>query len=87
MYLKYWIVEQIINIMGKGFYRDDIPLVGPVLVRTYYILMGASIGVNTRIHRNAKLGQADLLTIGDNVMIDHATIRPFAVEEVNSNSI
>ena len=27
------------------------------------------------------LGQADLLTIGDDVALDHCTVRPFALEE------
>ena len=44
--------------------------------------MGASIGRNVKIHRDAKIGQADLLTIGDNVCIDNAIIRPFSIEEV-----
>lgn len=81
MYLQWWIVEQIINIMGKGFYRDDIPIVGAYLTRIYYRLMGASIGRNVRIHHNAKLGQYDLLSIGDDATIDNAYIRPFALEE------
>jgi len=38
---------------------------GPYLVRLYYRLMGASIGRNVTIHKDAKLGQADLLTIGE----------------------
>eukprot|EP01038_Epipyxis_sp_PR26KG_P006462 gene6462-8890_t len=81
MYLKWWIVEQMINILGKGFFRDDLPIIGPNLVRMYYILMGAKIGVNVKIHKDAKLGQADLLTIGDDVAIDNAIIRPFSIEE------
>ena len=85
MYLKWWIVEQIVNIMGKGFFRDDIPIIGPTLVRWYYVLMGATIGVGVSIHKDAKLGQADLLTIEDNVAIDNATIRPFSIEEVRMN--
>ena len=48
--------------------------------------MGAKIGNNARIHRNAKLGQADLIDIGDDVTIDQAIIRPFALEEVNQKS-
>lgn len=83
MYLKWWIVEQIVNIMGKGFFRDDLPIIGPSLVRYYYIMMGARIGSNVSIHKDAKLGQADLLSIGDNVAIDNATVRPFAIEEVS----
>ena len=32
MYLKWWIVEQIINIMGKGFFRDDLPIIGSLVI-------------------------------------------------------
>jgi len=81
MYLKWWLVEQIIRIVGTGIFRDDFPLIGTFLVRFYYTLMGASIGKNVKIHRNAQLGQADLLAIGDNVVIDDAVVRPFALEE------
>mmetsp|Transcript_1799 Transcript_1799/g.2830 ORF Transcript_1799/g.2830 Transcript_1799/m.2830 type:complete len:1652 (-) Transcript_1799:132-5087(-) len=81
MYLRWWLVEQIHLIFGKGFVDDDIPIIGNYLVRMYYSLMGASIGRNVCIHKDAKLGQADLLTIGDDVVIDAATVRPFALEE------
>ena len=81
MYLKWWLTEQIINIMGKGYFRDDLPVIGPHMVRMYYSLMGAKIGKNVKIHKDAKIGQADLLTIGDNVAIDNCIIRPFALEE------
>jgi acyl carrier protein len=83
MYLKWWLVEQIINIMGKGYYRDDIPIVGQMLSRFYYRMMGAKIGKNVRIHRDAKLGQFDLLTIDDDVAIDNAVVRAFGLEEVS----
>lgn len=87
MYLKWWLVEQIVNIMGKGFFRDDLPIIGVHMVRWYYILMGASIGANVKIHKDAKLGQADLLTICDNVSLDNCIIRPFALEEVRKERI
>ena len=44
--------------------KDDFPIIGSYLVRLYYVLMGARIGSNVKIHKDAKLGQADLLTIG-----------------------
>ncbi len=75
-------MEQFVNIFGKGIFRDDLPIIGPHLVRIYYELMGAKIGKNVKIHRDAKLGQADLLVIGDDCVIDQATLRPFAVDEV-----
>jgi acyl carrier protein len=39
MYLKWWLVEQIVKVLGVGIYRDDFPLCGPFLVRFYYTLM------------------------------------------------
>ena len=44
--------------------QDDFPIIGSHLVRLYYVLMGAKIGNNVKIHKDARLGQADLLTIG-----------------------
>jgi acetyltransferase-like isoleucine patch superfamily enzyme len=44
-------------------------------------VQGASIGSNVRIHKRAILGQADLLAIGDNVVIEEATVLPFGLEE------
>lgn len=81
MYLKWWLMEQISNILGRGYYRDDIPIIGPSLTRFYYRLMGAKIGRNVRIHKDAKLGQYDLLQFGDDVLIDSAIVRPFGLEE------
>lgn len=47
----------------------------------FLIFEGAQIGKNVSIHSKAKLGQPDLLIIGDNVCIDDATVRPFGLEE------
>ena len=82
MYLRWWLVEQIVNIAGKGVFRDDLPIVGSHLVRLYYVMMGATIGSNVKIHKDARIGTvADLLVIGDDVTIDNATCRPFSLEE------
>lgn len=81
MYLKWWLVEQIFRIAGRGIYRDDFPVFGTFLVRFYYTLCGATIGKNVKISRHAQLGQADLLAIGDDVIIDSATVLPFSLEE------
>jgi hypothetical protein len=35
MYLRWWIVEQIVNIMGKGFFKDDFPIIGTRLAYMY----------------------------------------------------
>ena len=50
-------------------------------MRLYYALLGARIGKRAQIHRLANLGQADLLSIGDDVALDQCTVRPFALDE------
>eukprot|EP01038_Epipyxis_sp_PR26KG_P009637 gene9637-12976_t len=81
MYLKWWIAEQLIEIMGKGYFTDDLPIIGGYLSIMYYRLMGAKIGRNCKISKEAKLGQYDLITLGDDVAIDKATVLPFGLEE------
>lgn len=56
---------------------------GPSMVRWYYEMMGARIGEGVSIHKDAKLGQVDLLHFEDGVAIDNCTIRPFSIEEVS----
>jgi hypothetical protein len=82
MYLKWWIVEQIIHLFGSGIFFQDLPFIGSKLICLYYTLMGANIGRNVKIHKEAKLGQYDLINIGDNVVIDNSLLRPFSLEEV-----
>ena len=82
MYLRWWLTEQIVNICGRGFFRDDLPIIGSHMVRLYYVLLGARIGGNVKIHKDAKIGTvADLLVVGDDVVVDNCYIRPFTVEE------
>ena len=41
MYLKWWTVEQLLKILGRGFFGDEsFPLLGSSLIRWYYIMMG-----------------------------------------------
>ena len=81
MYLRWWIVSQIALILGKGIFSGDFPLIGSKLLRFYYVMMGATIGRNVKIHKDAKLGEWDLIFIGDDVCIDDAIIQPFALDE------
>lgn len=80
MYLKWWLVETTQKVLGKGVFAWDLPLIGQALHPLYYELQGAKIGHNVKIHKNARLGQADLLDIGSDVIIDDALVRPFALE-------
>jgi hypothetical protein len=60
LYLDMYILIFIYIYLNLFFFR---------LVRLYYVLMGARIGSNVKIHKDANLGQADLLTIGMNTYI------------------
>jgi acetyltransferase-like isoleucine patch superfamily enzyme len=50
----------------------------------YYRALGVRIGRNVRIHELALLGEYDLITLGDNVTLDHCVCRPFAAERNTS---
>ncbi|KAL0570785.1 hypothetical protein V5O48_011169, partial [Marasmius crinis-equi] len=74
-YLRWWIVNQSINLAGKGIFA-----LHPSFQLTYYRLLGAKIGRNVYIDKSAKLGEFDLLTLEDGCRIDSATVRGFCVE-------
>jgi len=42
--------------------------------------MGATIGARAQISKGAKLRDFDLLSLGDDVALDEATVRGFALE-------
>jgi hypothetical protein len=52
----------------------------PSLEVLYYRMLGARIGKNVRIDKNARLGEFDLLTLRDGCCIDASLIRGFCVE-------
>ncbi|KAF5338042.1 hypothetical protein D9758_014244 [Tetrapyrgos nigripes] len=74
-YLRWWIVNQSITASGRGIFAMN-----SSLTKLYYRLLGASIGSNVTIERNARLGEFDLLTLEDGCRIDKALIRGFCVE-------
>ena len=63
------------SISGKGIFS-----LHPSLEILYYRLLGARIGNDVRIDKNARLGEFDLLTLHDGCLIDSAVIRGFCVE-------
>ncbi|KAI3616310.1 peroxisomal-coenzyme a synthetase, partial [Moniliophthora roreri] len=81
-YLRWWIVNQSILLSGKGIFA-----LHPKLELWYYRLLGARIGNNIYIDKNARLGEFDLLTLGDGCRIDAATVRGFCVEREGSFSL
>ena len=72
MYLRWWLVHQVLEITGRGIFG----LHSSLLV-WYYRFLGAKIGSNVIISTSIDIGEFDLVTIGDNVAIDSAKIRPF----------
>ena len=64
-YLRWWLVEQILLLCGKGIFELD-----TAYVRLYWVLLGATIGENCKIAKNARLGQPDLVVLGKEVALD-----------------
>ncbi|KAI1421321.1 acetyl-CoA synthetase-like protein [Xylaria sp. FL1777] len=71
---RWWMTQKIVMISGKGIF-------GWTEMSTiwYYRLLGAKIGSGVTI-KNARLGEWDLLEIGDNVTLDECTVRPMTGE-------
>ncbi|KAF2179605.1 hypothetical protein K469DRAFT_798811 [Zopfia rhizophila CBS 207.26] len=76
---RWWITEKSLQVCGKIF-QGIFDYSG--WSRTlYYRLLGAKIGRNVVIDATAQLGEYDLISIGDNAIIDrHCICRPFAAE-------
>ncbi|KAJ6465986.1 AMP-dependent synthetase and ligase [Mycena vulgaris] len=74
-YLRYWIVNQSLQVAGRGIFSMH-----PSLEILYFRLLGAHIGKNVRIYNGARLGEFDLLTFRDGCLVDAALIRGFCVE-------
>jgi acyl-CoA synthetase (AMP-forming)/AMP-acid ligase II/acetyltransferase-like isoleucine patch superfamily enzyme len=76
---RWWIVEKVVTICGGGIFElSNWSLVW------YYRMLGAKIGKNVIIHKHARLGEWDLITIGDNAVLERCTVRPFAAERNTS---
>ncbi|KAI9326101.1 acetyl-CoA synthetase-like protein [Zopfochytrium polystomum] len=74
-YLRWWLVDQIYYVFGRGFFG-----VNATMLRLHARLMGAHIGVNVQINSSTKLGEFDLITIEDGCALDATRVRPFTME-------
>ncbi|KAI0482944.1 hypothetical protein GGR56DRAFT_663621 [Xylariaceae sp. FL0804] len=76
---RWWITQKVIATAGMGLlgYLESTR-------RVYYRLMGASIGRNVVIPKGATLGEYDLITIEDDVVLDRCIVRPFGAERNTS---
>ncbi|KAI0976945.1 acetyl-CoA synthetase-like protein [Xylaria arbuscula] len=71
---RWWMTQKIVMIAGKGIFGWS-----EMSTIWYYRLLGAKIGNGVTI-KNARLGEWDLLDIGDNATLDECTVRPMAGE-------
>ena len=74
-HLRWWIVNQALRNAGRGLFAMH-----PSLLVLYMRLLGANVGKNVQVSDLARLGEYDLLDIGDNCQIDKALVRGFCVE-------
>ncbi|EFR05287.1 hypothetical protein MGYG_08298 [Nannizzia gypsea CBS 118893] len=76
---RWWLTQKVLQVCGMGvFDRFGFTRV------LYYRALGARIGRNVRIHPHASLGEYDLIEIGDDVVLDNCSCRPFSAERNTS---
>ncbi|CAG8426467.1 unnamed protein product [Penicillium salamii] len=76
---RWWLTQKALQVCGRGYFKKwNWSRVA------FYRLLGAKIGKNVTIAPSTKLGEYDLIEIGDNVTLDTCQVRPFAVERNTS---
>ncbi|KAL5333336.1 hypothetical protein BJX70DRAFT_381365 [Aspergillus crustosus] len=76
---RWWLAQKAVRVAGKGVFNYF------NFTRIwYYRALGVSIGPNVKIHEHASLGEYDLITLKDNVVLENCIVRPFAVERNTS---
>ncbi|OQN98153.1 hypothetical protein B0A48_15985 [Cryoendolithus antarcticus] len=76
---RWWMVQKVIEVSGMGVFNLTSP------TRTLYLrLLGMKIGRNVSIAYGTNLGEYDLITIGNNTVIDRCKVRPFGAERNTS---
>jgi acetyltransferase-like isoleucine patch superfamily enzyme/acyl carrier protein len=76
MYLRWWVVDQILDTCGRGIF-----LYNNASLAFYYRMLGASIGVGAIVSKDAIIREYDLIKIGAGAAIDSALVRAFAVDK------
>ncbi|KXG48224.1 AMP-dependent synthetase/ligase [Penicillium griseofulvum] len=76
---RWWLTQKALQVCGKGLFNKY--NWSRIL---FYRLLGARIGWNVTMSASAKLGEYDLIEIGDNVVLDTCLCRPFGVERNTS---
>jgi len=76
---RWWLCQKIISVAGFGVFGTS------NMTRVwYYRLLGAKVGCNVTINKGATIGEFDLVTIGDNAILERCIVRPFAAERNTS---
>lgn len=76
LYLRWWVADQLRRTCGRGLFDAH-----PAGLRTFYRLMGASIGRGVLIDPAAVLTEPDLVTLDDGVKLAaEAHLRPAAAD-------
>ncbi|KAI9209506.1 AMP-dependent synthetase and ligase [Polychytrium aggregatum] len=74
-YIRWWLVDQVLHLTGRGVYGSS-----PTLLRNYYRLLGARIGRNATVDTATNIGEFDLIDIGDNCILETARVRGFCMK-------
>lgn len=80
-YLRYWLVEQIIDILGRGIYSTETPVIGVYLSKFYLIAMGCKIAGDVKLAKKCRIRQFDLVTIEEGCILDECLIRAMTLEK------
>ncbi|KAM5451812.1 putative NRPS-like protein biosynthetic cluster [Microsporum audouinii] len=72
---RWWLTQKALQVCGKGVF-DHFGFTRIL----YYRALGARIGRNVHIDTHASLGEYDLIDIGDDVVLEDCSCRPFSAE-------
>ncbi|KAI7509587.1 acetyl-CoA synthetase-like protein [Hortaea werneckii] len=76
---RWWLCQKVIAIAGMG----NFGICNATRV-AYYRMLGANIGCNVSIQKGATLGEYDLVSIGDEAVLERCIVRPFGAERNTS---
>ncbi|RMY91935.1 hypothetical protein D0862_09607 [Hortaea werneckii] len=76
---RWWLCQKVIAIAGMG----NFGICNTTRV-AYYRMLGATIGHSVSIQKGATLGEYDLVSIGDEAVLERCIVRPFGAERNTS---
>ncbi|KAI7287079.1 acetyl-CoA synthetase-like protein [Hortaea werneckii] len=79
---RWWLCQKVIAIAGMG----NFGICNTTRV-AYYRMLGTTIGRNVSIQKGATLGEYDLVSIGDEAVLERCIVRPFGAELNTSMSL